>query len=118
MLQKKPTPHSHSLGTALSDHDLSPSHASQSDFVVGKSPIALTFQIPNASIIMFVRIYVSLTPMRRVEVPGVSKRANVFWRLRTAMTGVLKSEKTMKMEKICSVLPVMYIPRLISTGIG
>jgi hypothetical protein len=46
------TVYNHSLGTALSDHILSLSQASQSDFVVGKSPMALTFHIPNANINM------------------------------------------------------------------
>jgi hypothetical protein len=44
--------YNHSFGTALSDHILSLSHASQSDLVVGKSPMPLTFQIPKANINM------------------------------------------------------------------
>jgi hypothetical protein len=44
--------YNHSIGTALSDHILSLSQASQSDFVVGKSPMPLTFHIPNANISM------------------------------------------------------------------
>lgn len=48
--------------------------------------------------------------MRRDEVPGASKGANVFWRFKAAMMGVLKRVKTMKMEKIWRVLPVMYMP--------
>ena len=43
------TSYNHSLGTALSDHVLSLSQASQSERVVGSSPMALTFQIPSAS---------------------------------------------------------------------
>lgn len=43
------TSYIHSLGTALSDHVLSLSQASQSERVVGSRPMALTFQIPSAS---------------------------------------------------------------------
>jgi len=102
--------HNHSLGTALSDQVLSLSQASQSDRVVGSSPIPLTFQIPNANINMLHRMYMILTPSRRLDVPGVSYGANVRCRPKTARTGVLKSVNTMKTEKICSVLPVMYMP--------
>ena len=102
--------HSHSHGTALSDHVRSASQASQSDLVVGSKPIALTFHMPSPSISMFVSRYTIFTGMRRVAVVGVSKGAKVFWMARAAIMGVLKRVKTMKMEKIWSELPVMYMP--------
>jgi hypothetical protein len=108
--RKSPQPHSHSFGTALSDHVLSLSHASQSDLVVGSSPIPFTFQMPKPSINKLHRIYTSFTPIKRPDVPGVSKGANVRCRPRTAITGVLNNVKTMKTEKIWRLLPVMYMP--------
>lgn len=104
--------YNHSLGTALSDHVLSLSHASQSDRVVGSKPMPLTFQIPRANMSMLHRMYTILTRIRRPEVPGVSNGANARCMPRTAKMGDLKSVKTMKMEKIWSVLPVMYMPVL------
>ena len=59
---------------------------------------------------MLVNRYTIFTAIRRLEVPGASKGANVFWMLRAARMGVLKRVKTMKMEKIWSVLPVIYMP--------
>jgi hypothetical protein len=102
--------HNHSFGTALSDHVLSLSHASQSDRVVGNNPMPLTFQIPNANISILHAMYMSLTSSSLPAVPGVSNGANVRCRPSTARTGVLKSVKTMNTEKIWSVFPVMYMP--------
>ena len=106
--------HNHSLGTALSDHVRSLSQASQSDFVVGSSPMPLTFQMPRANMSILHKIYTILTPINRPDVPGVSYGANVRWRPKTARTGVLKRVKTMKTEKIWRVLPVMYMPGKVS----
>lgn len=58
----------------------------------------------------FISTNTIFTPMSLVDVPGVSNGANVRWRAMMAMTGVLKRVKTMKMEKIWSVFPVIYIP--------
>lgn len=69
--------YNHSCGTALSDHVLSLSHASQSDLVVGSSPMPFTFQIPKANISMLHSMYTILTPSSRLDVPGVSYGANV-----------------------------------------
>lgn len=48
--------------------------------------------------------------MRRDDVPGVSNGAKTRGRERMAVMGDLKRVKTMKMEKIWRVLPVMYMP--------
>lgn len=107
---------------------LSDSHASQSDLVVlpessvpsneadtpsittyGNNPIALTFQIPNASSRNCINTYTSFTATRRPRVEGVSYLANAALVLIKPWMGPLNSMNTIIMLKIWRLLPDMYI---------
>lgn len=76
----------------------------------GSRPMPLTFHIPNASSSPFVAMNVNFTNSIWSLFPSVSNGANVRWMFKIEVMGVLNSIKTIIIEKIWRLLPVMYIP--------
>lgn len=77
----------------------------------GNNPIPLTFQIPNPNANKLHPINANLTITICDLFPSVSRRANVPCTFSRAVIGVLNSMNTIMMLKICSELPVMYMPK-------
>ena len=109
-LSQSPTP---ANPTSLScyDHQLSTTiRKSCKKKTHGSNPMPFTFHTPNARAKKLHATNAALTPNIDVRFPSVSSRANVDCTLTSAVTGVLNSINTIMMLKICSELPVMYMP--------
>lgn len=97
----------------MSAHTLSstPTCIGSREKTYGNNPIPLTFQIPNPSANRLHPINANLTITICDLFPSVSRRANVPCTFSKAVIGVLNSINTIMMLKICSELPVMYMPK-------
>lgn len=69
----------------------------------------LTFQIPRAIVAICSPMYASLTGQSLACVRSLSKRAKVEPTVESALSGFINSMAVIMMEKICRVLPDMYI---------
>lgn len=95
--------------TPSSRGSLPASQASQSERVVGNSPIEFTFHMPTARATSCIATYASLTCSIFALFVSVSKRSKAWFVARSPAIGFLKAIKTIMMLKICSEFPVMYI---------
>ena len=97
----------------MSAHTLSstPTCIGSREKTYGNNPIPLTFQIPNPNANKLHPINANLTITICDLFPSVSRRANVPCTFSKAVIGVLNSINTIIMLKICSELPVMYMPK-------
>lgn len=75
----------------------------------GKSPIALTFQIPKHNSTSCITTYIAFTPRSFARVPSVSNLANTVLVLIRPWMGPLNSINTIIILKICRLFPDMYI---------